>query len=198
MSGFPPSSRPEDPRALGPAAPPPADVEPRSAPRAGGAAAPVTRPTPEPTRTLAPAARTLWTLIALGQALPILFVLGILGARLVPEGLRIPLGLLAVAAAGVHVLVLPRLRWRRWRYEVRDQEIDLRRGALTVRRTLVPMSRVQHVDTRRTVVSEMLGLASVVFHTAAGANEIPALSEADAAEIRDRIADLAATAEDPV
>ena len=38
----------------------------------------------------------------------------------------------------------------------------------------------------------------MVFHTAAGANEIPALSEADAAEIRDRIADLAATAEDPV
>lgn len=198
MSGSPLSSRPEDPRVLGPLPPPAADVESPRAERVPSAPAPPTRPTPEPTRTLAPAARTLWTLTALGQALPLLLVLGILGARLVPEGLRIPVALVALAAAAVHVLVLPRLRWRRWRYEVRDQEIDLRRGAFTVRRTLVPMSRVQHVDTRRTVVSEMLGLASVVFHTAAGANEIPALSEADAAEIRDRIADLAATAEDPV
>jgi membrane protein YdbS with pleckstrin-like domain len=57
------------------------------------------------------------------------------------------------------------------------------------------MVRVQHVDTRRTVLSRLFGLAAVVFHTAAGANEIPALREADAAAIRDRIADLARTPE---
>ena len=156
------------------------------------------RPTPDPTRTLAPEARTLWTLTALGQALALFLVGGALGARFVPDGLRLPVLVLAATAAVIHVGVLPGLRWRRWRYEVRAQEIDLQRGAFTVRRTLVPMNRVQHVDTRRTVVSEMFGLAAVVFHTAAGANEIPALREAEAAEIRDRIADLAATAEDPV
>jgi membrane protein YdbS with pleckstrin-like domain len=40
-------------------------------------------------------------------------------------------------------------------------------------------------------VSRYFGLAAVAFHTAAGATEIPALREADAAAIRDRIADLA-------
>ena len=185
MSGAPLSSRPEDPRpAVAPPAPP--------------ATAPPARPTPEPTRTLAPEARSLWMLTALGQAVVLFIVAGMLGARFVPDGLRIPVIALAAVAGVVHVVVIPRLRWRHWRYEVREHEIDLQRGALTVRRTLVPMSRVQHVDTRRTVVSEIFGLAAVVFHTAAGANEIPALSEADAAEIRDRIADLAATAEDPV
>jgi hypothetical protein len=139
-----------------------------------------------------------WTLTALGQALVALALAAMIGLRFVPNGLRAPVALLLVAGALVHVLVLPAIRWRRWRYEVREQEIDLRRGAFTVRRTLVPMNRVQHVDTRRTVVSELFGLASVVFHTAADAIEIPAVSEADAAEIRDRIADLAATAEDPV
>ncbi len=194
MSGDPLSSRPEDPRgghAL------PAGVTSPSPERAAIDEAPP-RPTPEPTRTLAPEARALWTLTALGQVLVLLVVGGALGARLIPDGLRLPVLLVVAAAAIIHVGVLPRLRWRRWRYEVRAQEIDLRRGAFTVRRTLVPMNRVQHVDTRRTVVSEIFGLAAVVFHTAAGANEIPALREADAAEIRDRIADLAATAEDPV
>jgi len=98
----------------------------------------------------------------------------------------------------IRVVVVPQLRWRQWRYEVRASEIDLRRGAFTVRRTLVPMSRVQHVDTRRTVLSQFFGLASVVFHTAAGDNEIPALTEAEAAAIRDQIADLTAVSEDPV
>ena len=197
MSAGPLSSRPEDPRA------PVEDRSPAEAPSPAGddasrAPAAPARPRPEPTRTLAPEARALWTLTALGQVLPVFLVVGILGARFVPEDLRAPVLLLAAAAAAVHVLVLPRLRWQRWRYEVREEEIDLRRGAFTVRRTLVPMSRVQHVDTRRTVVSELFGLAAVVFHTASGANEIPALHESDAAAIRDRIADLAATAEDPV
>ena len=197
MSTGPLPSRPEDPRAGVQDRAPAEDVAPagEDGTRAATARA---RPAPEPTRTLAPEARALWTLTALGQVLPLLLVAAILGARFVPEDLQLPALLVAAAAAAIHVLVLPRLRWRRWRYEVREQEIDLRRGAFTVRRTLVPMSRVQHVDTRRTVVSEMFGLAAVVFHTAAGANEIPALAEADAAEIRDRIAELAATAEDPV
>lgn len=137
----------------------------------------------------------------MGQVLPLLLLLALFGSSLasrVPDLLLVALAIVLPLGIVVHVLVIPRLRWRRWRYEVREQEIDLQRGAFVVRRTLVPMSRVQHVDTRRTVVSEMFGLASVVFHTAAGANEIPALGEAEAAEIRDRIADLAATADDPV
>lgn len=169
-------------------APPPAPLVPQ-------------RPTPDPSRTLAPAARTYWSITAMGQVLPLLLLLALFGSSLAGRAPDLVLGALAIVlplGILVHVLVIPRLRWRRWRYEVREQEIDLQRGAFVVRRTLVPMSRVQHVDTRRTVVSEMFGLASVVFHTAAGANEIPALGEAEAAEIRDRIADLAATADDPV
>ena len=93
-----------------------------------------------------------------------------------------------VAAGGV---VAPLLRWRTWRYEVRDEEIDLLRGAVVVRRTLIPMTRVQHVDTQRTPLSDLFELRSVTVHTAAGSHAIPALRPGDAAAIRDRIALLA-------
>ena len=93
-----------------------------------------------------------------------------------------------IAAGGV---ALPLVRWRTWRYEVRDEEIDLLRGAVVVTRTLIPMTRVQHVDTRRTPLSDVFGLRSVTVHTAAGSHSIPALREGDAAAIRDRIALLA-------
>ncbi|MBW3549176.1 MAG: PH domain-containing protein, partial [Actinobacteria bacterium] len=94
-------------------------------------------------------------------------------------------------------VAVPLLRWRCWRYDVRDEEIDLRSGAFMVTRTLIPIVRVQHVDTRRTVVSQLFGLAAVIIHTAAGRNVIPALAEPEAAAIRDRIAVLARTPDEP-
>jgi uncharacterized protein len=93
-----------------------------------------------------------------------------------------------VAAGG---LALPLLRWQRWRYEVRDEEIDLLRGAVVVTRTLIPMTRVQHVDTQRTPLRDLFDLRAVTVHTAADSHAIPALRPGDAAAIRDRIALLA-------
>ena len=85
------------------------------------------------------------------------------------------------------------LRWRRWRWEVREEEIDIDQGILLVRRTLIPMPRVQHVETTRNVLEQALRLATVKVHTAAGGHTIPLLDERDAARVRDRIAVLART-----
>lgn len=117
------------------------------------------------------------------------------GAALETGGAPDGIGLLVILAGVAGVLggglLAPLLRYRHWRYEVRDWEIDLLRGALVVTRTLVPMTRVQHVDTRQTVLSQAFGLRSVIVHTAAGSHEIPALRPGDATGIRDRIALLA-------
>jgi uncharacterized protein len=151
--------------------------------------------TPEPSRTLAPAARRLWRLEGLITAVLALVAAMVLQATV--GGTIALLGWIAAVRAGVvAVVVVPELRWRRWRWEVREQEIDIRRGTVAVTRTLVPMLRVQHVDTKRDLLQQALGLATVVFHTAAGANEIPALTVAEAAQVRDRIAELARTADE--
>ncbi len=98
---------------------------------------------------------------------------------------------LAVLALAVFsVFVAPGVRWRRWRYEIRPDEVDLQRGVWWVSRTLVPLARIQHVDTRQGPLQRRYGLSTVVFHTAAGPNHIPELSTPIAAEARDRIADL--------
>jgi membrane protein YdbS with pleckstrin-like domain len=151
--------------------------------------------TPEPSRTLAPAARALWRLEGIGSALVGLvaagFLQGVVGGAWALAGWAA-----ALVAGAVAVVVVPELRWRRWRWEVREHEIDIRHGTLAVTRTLVPMLRVQHVDTTRGILQQWLGLATVVFHTAAGANEIPALTVAEAGHVRDRIAELARTADE--
>ena len=106
----------------------------------------------------------------------------------------------ALAVAGAYTLlavtVVPVLRHRRWRYEVRREEIDIRHGTFTVTRTIVPMRRVQHVETTRGVLEQGFDLATVSFHTAAGSTQIPALWDVEADNVRTRIAELARTADE--
>ena len=144
-----------------------------------------------PSQRLPPEARTYWRLRGVGYTgFVLLAALGFwdeagwFGA------------LALVAAAAVMVGLMPELRWRRWRYEVRDEEIDLMRGAFVVRRTIIPIRRVQHVDTEAGPMRDSLGLATVTFHTAAGGLSIPALAKGEAEHVRRRVAELTRTRDD--
>ena len=152
--------------------------------------------TDEPTRRLAPRARWVWRGVqALGWGLAV--VAGFVLAAQLDGVLALLARALPVAGLLVGVALVPELRWRRWRWDVRPDAIDIRHGTLTIRRTLVPMVRVQHVDTTRGILEQSLDLATVVVHTAAGSHQIPLLTVADASEVRDRIADLARTTDEP-
>jgi len=145
---------------------------------------------PEPTRRLAPQARWVWRIYwALGSTA------ALMAGRFVgdeaPGALALLLWALPLASLVIGTPVLPELRWRRWRWEVREGEIDLMRGVLVVRRTLIPMGRVQHVESERGVLEQSLGLASVEVHTAAGSHRIPLLTDYDAGLLRAQIAELA-------
>ncbi|MBW9235172.1 PH domain-containing protein, partial [Leptospira santarosai] len=98
----------------------------------------------------------------------------------------------------IFVYLFPKLRWLRWRYEVREQEIELQYGLFVVKRTLVPMVRVQHVDTEQGPILRRYDLASITISTAATNHTIPALITGEADELRSRISTLARVAEDDV
>jgi membrane protein YdbS with pleckstrin-like domain len=135
-----------------------------------------------------------WTAEALVWALPLLLVASAVASGVESPGWAAPAVLgAAILAAALGVLAVPQLRWRRWRYEVREREVDLRRGTVTVVRTIVPMARIQHVATHRTFFSQVFSTAELALHTAGGAVHIPALDEPVAAGLRDRIAELART-----
>ena len=148
--------------------------------------------TPEPSRRLASTARWLWRAQGLGATVAALIAASVLSEQVGGAVWMLLPFVVAVVAIGL----VPELRWARWRYEVRDEEIDLRHGTVRITRTLVPMLRVQHVDTTQGPLDQALGLATVVVHTAAGTTTIPALTEGDAGRLRDRIATLARTADE--
>jgi membrane protein YdbS with pleckstrin-like domain len=149
----------------------------------------------EPAERLDPRAKTLWRITGALGTLP-LVAGGAFASWILLWVADLPLlfGVLPfLAALALFVAlasVVPGLRWRRWRYEIRDDEVDLQRGILWITRTLVPLARIQHVDTQSGPLQRRFNLATVVFYTAAGANRIPELSAPVAAGARDRIAEL--------
>lgn len=102
------------------------------------------------------------------------------------------------AYAYLVIMTFPALRWKRWRYEVRENEIELKNGLFVIKRTLVPMIRVQHVDTRQGPILRKYRLATVTISTAATVHEIPALDVDEAEELRFFISQLARAAENDV
>ena len=149
----------------------------------------------EPAERLNPRAVTLWRITGSLNMLPLLVGAVFAGTALVRfGGASLFLGILPVLAvlalASVVVGMAPGLRWRRWRYEIRSEEVDLQRGIFWISRTLVPLARIQHVDTRQGPLQRRFGLSTVVFYTAAGPNQIPELATPVAADVRDRIAEL--------
>ncbi len=150
----------------------------------------------QPAERLDPRAKVLWRITGTLGALPLLAA-GAFASWASLRVVEVPLLLGVVpflAALGLVVVlaaVVPDLRWRRWRYEIREGEVDLQRGIVWVSRTLVPLARIQHVDTQSGPLQRRFGLATVVFYTAAGPNQIPELSAPVAAAVRDRIAELA-------
>ena len=143
----------------------------------------------EPTRRLSPRARDAWALQQVGLWAAVTIAGLIVGASVdgaAPWSWVVPLLVMIVAALSV-----PTLRYRRWRWDIGDVGLDIRHGTFTVRRTLVPWVRVQHVDTRRGIVEQGLDLATVIVHTAAGSHTVPMLPQREADELRNRIAGMA-------
>lgn len=156
----------------------------------------------EPQKRISEKALTVWrisgvikTVIGWSITATALFLLHIFD---VPFWISIILIVLAVIFPFLHIFIFPKLRWRRWRYEVREDEIELEEGIFIRTRSLVPMIRVQHVDTVQGPLLRKFNLASIVVHTAATAHAIPALEEAEAEELRLFISKLARVAEEDV
>ena len=96
------------------------------------------------------------------------------------------------------VVVLPPIRYARWRYELTDDYLDIARGIFWRKRFIIPFIRVQNTDTRQGPVLRAFGLASVTVATAAGEHEIPGLAMEEADVLRDRAAELARLAREDV
>jgi uncharacterized protein len=112
-----------------------------------------------------------------------------LGARLAGAAVPGPLGLAAGLVAVVGAAVawwLPRANYRRWRYQVADDALELQHGVLRRVHSAIPYFRVQHIDVSQGPVERLVGLARLVVHTASAGTDatIPGIAAGDADALR--------------
>lgn len=88
------------------------------------------------------------------------------------------------------VLILPGLRYRFWRYELREKDLYAVRGIWNRIQTVVPLRRIQHLDVKQDLIEDQFGIARLVVHTAGTRSTdlvIPGLPYDEAVHLRDTV-----------
>lgn len=104
-----------------------------------------------------------------------------------------PLGFVVgpvVVLGVISVVVLVPGRWRRWGYAFTEKELHVSQGWVTRRHTVVPVSRVQHIDISQSPIELSAGVATLSLHTAGTESSLvilPGISRQRAEDIRDVI-----------
>ncbi|NLD76833.1 MAG: PH domain-containing protein [Acidimicrobiales bacterium] len=111
--------------------------------------------------------RLPWVIITL------LLVLGCTIGALATEGAAgwLIAGVVVLAVGITGGLLLPRARYRRWRYWVTDETIELRHGLVFRAESSIPHFRVQHIDVRQGPLQRSVGVVDMVISTASAATD---------------------------
>lgn len=142
---------------------------------------------------LSPRLLVLWRIwwVLAGIVLVLVAVLIGVAAVDLPKTLRIALAPVLAAGWTALVVTVPSAAYRRWRYAVTADGIELRHGLIVHQQSSIPHFRVQHVDIRRGVIQRWLGIVSLTISTASPATdaELPGLDPDQAEHIRRRVLD---------
>lgn len=140
---------------------------------------------------LSPRVVLLWRAPWLLLTTLLVLVTGIVAAAAadLPTGLRI-LAPVAVLAVGVTAAILvPNAAYRRWRYAVTDDGVELRHGLVLRHESSIPHFRVQHIDIEHGPIDRWRGLVKLTISTASPASDavLPGIEPDRAEDLRARI-----------
>jgi len=145
-------------------------------------------------RQLDPSIRTVWAikyLIFFGVlfvAAVIYDLTGLFSAdRFLFPGLA---SLIVFFAGGAVSYFIPRLRYRFWRFDLRQEELLLERGILNRIRTVVPLRRIQHLDVSQDIFEREFDLGKLIVHTAGTRSSdviLPGLRYEEAERLREEM-----------
>ncbi len=143
---------------------------------------------------LAPAIKSVWRLkIALFWVIVLVITISVDIAGIAKADRTLPLGLISAVVlvfAIANVTILPSLRYRFWRYDLRAEELALTRGIWNRVHTIVPLRRIQHLDVSQDVIERNFDLGRLVVHTAGTQSSnvvLPGLDFEEAERLRSEV-----------
>lgn len=100
----------------------------------------------------------------------------------------IGLGGFTVFSAIWSIVFGPILLQRHWRYDVNEDYVQLKHGAMIEKHVTIPMTKVQSVKLKQGPIQRKYGLCSIEIGTMGTTHTIPGVSEKEAKPLRDKIA----------
>ncbi|WP_239326899.1 PH domain-containing protein [Paenibacillus sp. ACRRX] len=91
--------------------------------------------------------------------------------------------------------IVPVVEYERFKYEVFEEEVEIRSGLIWIRDVLIPMVKVQHVELESGPLMRRYGLAEVKVVTAASTHRIKGLKQAEAEQLKLQVGKLARVVE---
>ncbi len=146
---------------------------------------------------LDPSAVKAWTIkLMLVGAVVVLAALVYDVTNLFGQDSTLPPGIASGAALIVSIvaaLTFPRLWYRYWRYELRDEVLFVQRGIVNRVHTVVPLRRIQHLDVSQDIIEREFDLGKLIVHTAGTRSSdvvLPGLSFDEAERLRNELKDF--------
>lgn len=142
----------------------------------------------EPLTKLDPSYSTVMRIEGLLALVPLLIAAMVLYATL-PVPAWVP-GIVLAIAALVLVFYLPMKRYRSRGFHISDDRLRVVKGVMFHADTVVPFSRVQHLDVVQNPLERLFGIARLILHTAGTHNAsvtLPGLAHDDAIAMREAI-----------
>ncbi|WP_033919330.1 PH domain-containing protein [Sphingomonas sp. 37zxx] len=141
---------------------------------------------------LEPGQRRVMHLHAIVPGLALLIASGGIGTALFVQldwpGWVLPL--VALPLVAWIVAIAPARRFAAWGWALAEDELHVAWGVWTQMHTIVPLSRVQHLDVAQGPIERACGVARLIVHTAGTAHatvELPGITRATAEQLRDTI-----------
>lgn len=94
--------------------------------------------------------------------------------------------LIAVLAI-IDIIVVPEIRYRRYKYYLDDEMLVVEEGLWFITRSIAPIERIHQIEVKRGPVDRMFGMGNVIVTTAGGVVKIAFLEDAVADEIAARL-----------
>lgn len=144
---------------------------------------------------LSPKVLTLWRWVWGTVAAAIIAIAAFIGVVAVdlPVVARVAIPVIVGIIAVALVSRVTAAAYKRWRYRVTDDGLDVDHGLIIHQQSSIPHFRVQHVDIRRGLIQRQLGIVSITINTASPATDaqLPGLDPEQAETIRRRVLDRA-------
>lgn len=86
-----------------------------------------------------------------------------------------------------NALFYPKIEYKNWTYSMKEDKVILKYGVFVIKTVVIPIKRIQYVDTATGPISSRFGLTALSIYTAGGKYEIPYLVDSIAKEFQNRI-----------